>query len=152
MVEAELARAAWMCHIGVPWSLFSLGEFGAALTDLDASIAAFKKGDPCAASYIQVYRGALLFHAMNFEGVLWDCGPVASHPFEHNAAPAIQILPIKRRIALVFCGLAEAGLGNNAAALDYLCAPESEMENQPVHLDWYWRPRLGMGNGQCPHR
>ena len=57
---------------------------------------------------------------MDFEGVLRDCGPAASHPFEHRAGRDAQILPLKRRIALIFCGLAEAGLGNNAAALEYL--------------------------------
>ena len=42
-------------------------------------------------------------------------------------------------------GLAEAGLGNIAAALDALCAAEAEMVRQPVHLDWYWRLALEWG-------
>lgn len=147
-VEADLARAAWMRYIGVPWSLFSLGEFGPALTDFDASIAAFEKnGDRSAALSLQVYRAVLLFHAMDFEGVLEACGPIASRtvrPVEGYAA-AVHVLPVERRISLIFCGLAEASLGNKAAALDYLRAAEDEMERQPVHLDWYWRLALEWG-------
>jgi DNA-binding winged helix-turn-helix (wHTH) protein/tetratricopeptide (TPR) repeat protein len=143
-IEAELVRAGWMRNIGVPWSLFSLGEFGAALKDLDASIAAFEKNsDPAAASYLQVYRGALSFHAMNFEGVLRDCGPIAANPFEQDAGSVV--LPVKRRIALIFCGLAEAALANNVVALGHFHAAEGEMERQPVHLDWYWRLPLEWG-------
>ncbi|MGL4961019.1 MAG: ATP-binding protein [Inquilinus sp.] len=146
MVEVELAGAVWMRHIGVPWSLMALGELGPGLERFAATIAAFEKADdPSAASYIQVYRGALLFHAMDFEGVLRDCVPAAAHCFERPAAPATPTLPIKRRIALVHRGLAEAGLGNIAAALDALRAAEAEMARQPVHLDWYWRLALEWG-------
>jgi hypothetical protein len=80
---------------------------------------------------------------MNFEGVLQDCGPVAANPFEQDAESII--LPVERRIALIFCGLAEAALGNNVAALGHLHAAEDEMGRQPVHLDWYWRLALEWG-------
>jgi len=146
MVEVELAGAVWMRHIGVPWSFMALGELGAGLERFAANIAAFEKADdPSAASYIQVYRGALLFYAMDFEGALRDCVPAAADCFERPAAPTTPTLPIKRRIALVHCGLAEAGLGNIAAALDALRAAEAEMARQPVHLDWYWRLALEWG-------
>ncbi|HLZ66677.1 MAG TPA: AAA family ATPase [Aliidongia sp.] len=144
--EAELARAVWMRQIGVPWSLFSLGKFGAALSDLDASIAAFESaGDSSSAHYLQVYRGALLLHALDFEGALRDCRPAASHRAGRDPAPVTRIMPVTRRIALIFCGLAEAGLGNVAAALNHLRAAEREMERQSVHLDWYWRLALEWG-------
>ncbi|MEJ0096097.1 MAG: AAA family ATPase [Methylocella sp.] len=141
LVEADLARTAWIRHFGVPWSLLSLGEFGAALTEFDAGIAAFERnGEPSAAHSLRLYRGVLLFQAMDFEGVLQACGPS-----EGDASEAIRILPVERRISLIFCGLAEVGLGNNAAALDYLRGAEGEMESQPVHLDWYWRLVLEWG-------
>jgi hypothetical protein len=54
-------------------------------------------------------------------------------------------MPVTHRIALIFCGLAEAGLGNFAAALDHLRAAEGEMAQQSVHLDWYWRLALEWG-------
>lgn len=146
VVKTELASSAWMRLIGVPWSIFSLGEFGTALAGMDASIAALEKGgDSSAASFIQVFRGALLFHGMDFEGALRDCGPVASQPFEHHAGSDAQTMPLQRRIALIYCGLAETGLGNIVAALEYLRLAEGEMERQPVHLDWYWRLALEWG-------
>ncbi|MGL4961032.1 MAG: ATP-binding protein [Inquilinus sp.] len=142
----ELANSAWMRLVGVPWSIFSLGDFGTALAGMDASIGDFEKGgDSSAASFTRVFRGALLFHGMDFEATLRDCGPVASQPFEHHAGPDTQTMPLKRRIALIYCGLAEMGLGNIVAALEYLRAAEGEMERQPVHLDWYWRLALEWG-------
>jgi DNA-binding winged helix-turn-helix (wHTH) protein/tetratricopeptide (TPR) repeat protein len=146
VVEADLARVAWVRLINVPWSRFLLGEFGVALADMDASIASFEKdGDSFAAGLIRVYRGALHFHLMDFEGALQDCGPVASRPFEPCTGRDAQTPPLMRRIALIFCGLAEAGLGNIAAALGALRTAEAEMELRPVHLDWYFRLALEWG-------
>ncbi|HEY9348318.1 MAG TPA: AAA family ATPase, partial [Inquilinus sp.] len=146
VVEADLARVAWVRLINVPWAKFFLGEFGVALADMDASIAAFEKdGDSFTAGFIRVYRGALHFHLMDFEGALQDCGPVAFRPFEPCAGRDAQTPPLMRRIALIFCGLAEAGLGSIAAALDALRTAEAEMELQPVHLDWYFRLTLEWG-------
>ncbi|MDB6087384.1 MAG: Transcriptional regulatory protein terminal, partial [Gammaproteobacteria bacterium] len=143
-VEAELARTMWMRDIGVPWCLFSLGEFGAGLSDLDASIAVFEKNsDLASANYLRVFRGALLLHVLNFEEVLRGCGPVAANPFEQDAESII--LPVERRMALIFCGLAEAALENHLGALDYLRTAEREMEEQPAFLDWYWRLHLEWG-------
>jgi DNA-binding winged helix-turn-helix (wHTH) protein len=149
LVEADLARAAWMHHIGVPWSLFSRGEFGAALAAFDSSIAAFdKSGDPSAAHSLQIYRAVLLFHAMDFEGVLQACSPVALQivrPLKSHAGEGIGLLPIEKRMSLIFAGLAELGLGNNPVALAYLHSAEELMERQPIHLDWYWRLALEWG-------
>lgn len=145
MVEIDLARAVWMHHVGVPWSLFSLGEFGTALTGFNASIAAFEENsDPGSVISFQVYRGVLLFHILDFEGVLRNCEP-AVHSFTVDDASAARILPLERRIARIFCGLAEVGLGHNTAALDHFRAAEGAMEHQPTHLDWYWRLPLEWG-------
>jgi hypothetical protein len=146
LVETELASSAWMRLLGIPWALFSLGEFGTALADMNSSIAAFEKdGEFSAISLIQAYRGGLYFFIMDFEGVLLDCAPIASLPFENRAGGDARILPITRRIAQIFCGLAEAGLGHNAAALGYLHAAEDEMAREAIHLDWYWRLPLEWG-------
>ncbi|MDB5393046.1 MAG: transcriptional regulator, putative ATPase, winged helix family, partial [Rhodospirillales bacterium] len=144
--QADLSRITWIRCIDVPWSLTLLGELGSALTDLSAStVAVEKSGNPSDADYLEVHRGALLFHAMDYEGVIEYCATVASFSTEHSAASAIQIPPIARRIALIFCGLAEAALENNSRALDYLRTAEREMERQPVYLDWYWRLHLEWG-------
>jgi DNA-binding winged helix-turn-helix (wHTH) protein/DNA-binding CsgD family transcriptional regulator/tetratricopeptide (TPR) repeat protein len=145
-VEADLARAFWVRHVGVPWARFSLGEFGAAWKEFDASIASFEKSDdPSAVRSFQVYRGVLRFYMMDFEGVLQDCVPAAHGPSEDNSAPPVPVLPVERRIALIFGGLAKAGLENHSAALDSFRAAEAEMERQPAQLDWYWRLPLEWG-------
>jgi DNA-binding winged helix-turn-helix (wHTH) protein len=145
LVEADLARIAWMRHVGVPWALFSSGEFGAALAEFDATIATCEKdGDLAAARSFKIYRGVFLFHAMDFEGVLQACGPM-SGLVSDNVELAGGVLPVERRIALIFCGLAEAGLGHGVVAMDYLRAAEAEMARQAVHLDWYWRLALEWG-------
>lgn len=145
LVEVDLARALWMRHIGVPWSLFARGAFGVALNELDSSIAVFEKEeDRSAVLAYQVYRGVLRFYAFDFEGALRDCEPIASLSTE-PAAVATRILPVNRRIALIFGGLAQVGLGNHPAAAALFRVAESEMEARPVHLDWYWRLALEWG-------
>jgi hypothetical protein len=146
VVEAALASSAWMRLTGIPWAQFSLGECGTALADLDASIAAFEKESEFAAvSLIKSFRGGLHFYIMDFEGVLLDCGPLASRPLEHDAGRDARIVPLSRRMAQVFCGLAELGLGHNAAALEYLHTAEHEMGERPIQMDWCWRLALEWG-------
>jgi hypothetical protein len=82
---------------------------------------------------------------MDFEGVLRDCRSIADHPSGDDTASRSRNLPVDRRIALIFSGLAELGLGNNPAALNYFHTAEGEMERWPAHLDWYWRLALGWG-------
>jgi DNA-binding winged helix-turn-helix (wHTH) protein/tetratricopeptide (TPR) repeat protein len=145
-VEADLARAFWIRHIGAAWSQYALGDFGAASREFDASIASFEKsGDISAARSFQVYRATLRFYAMDFEGVLQDCAPITHDPSDDTSASPIRVLPVERRIALIFGGLAKTSLGDMRAALDDFRAAEAEMERQPAHLDWYWRLPLEWG-------
>ncbi|GAB7524040.1 ATP-binding protein [Paraburkholderia sp. 2C] len=165
LIEVDLVRLAWMHDVGVPWALFSRGEFGAGLDALDASILAFEEnGEPLAVRPLRVYRGMLLFHAMDFEGVLQACESVASPETGGSDETVLErdrVLPVDIRISMVFCGLAEAGLGHCDAALRYLRRAEQEMERQPVHLDWYWclplrwgrvRAYLAAGDYACARR
>jgi tetratricopeptide (TPR) repeat protein len=151
IVEIDVARAVWMRRIGVPWSLLSLGQFGAALGEFNATIESLQSsGDPSTAGSFQVYRGVLLFHAMDFEGVLANCNGVASGSLESESAAGFHLVPherriVEQRIALIFSGLAEAALGHNAPAIDLLRTAEREMEQQPGILDWYWRLPLEWG-------
>ena len=145
-VEADLARAFWIRHVGAGWSQYALGDFGAAWKEFDASIASFEKsGDAGAVRSFQVYRATLRFYAMDFEGVLQDCAPAALGLLDDDSASPIRVLPVERRIALIFGGLAKAGLEDKRAALDSFRAAEMEMERQPAHLDWYWRLPLEWG-------
>lgn len=145
-VEADLARAFWMRQIGVPWCQFLLGEFGAAWNEFSASIAAFEKNaDPSAACSFHVYRGVLRFYALDFEGVLHDCEKAMQTSGESQGAPTLRVLPVERRIAYIFSGLAKCSLNRLRPALDDLRAAEAEMNRQPAHLDWYWRLALEWG-------
>jgi DNA-binding winged helix-turn-helix (wHTH) protein/tetratricopeptide (TPR) repeat protein len=145
--EPDVARAVWMHHVGVPWSLLFLGEFGEALAEFDAAIAAYESnGDRSEVLSLQIYRGLLLLQTKDFESVLDVCRPVALSTKERTNDPnSVRVLPVEQRMSLILCGLAEAGLGCRAAAVDYLLAAEREMENQPVILDWYWRLMLEWG-------
>jgi DNA-binding winged helix-turn-helix (wHTH) protein/tetratricopeptide (TPR) repeat protein len=142
-VEIDLATSIWMRYSAEPWSLFYLGEYGLALKELESSIAAFsREGDLSAVRSFQIERGAFRFHALDFEGALRDCEPLATHP---TADATGQILPHYRRIALVHRGLAKTGLGDHAGALADFSVVEEEMRHQPTYLDWYWRLPLEWG-------
>jgi tetratricopeptide (TPR) repeat protein len=55
------------------------------------------------------------------------------------------VLPFEERVALVMCGLAEAGLGNTGAARDYLLEAERKIAQRPAMLDWYMTLMLEWG-------
>jgi DNA-binding winged helix-turn-helix (wHTH) protein len=151
VIEFDIARAVWMRRIGVPWSQLSLGKFSDALGEFTSTIENLQKnGDPSMARSFQVYRGILLFHAMDFEGVLADCAEMVSDTLQSDAAASLSLIPgerrvVERRIALIFSGLSQAAMGHNAAANDLLLTAAREMESQPGILDWYWRLPLEWG-------
>ena len=149
LTESDVARAIWICDVGVPWSLMFLGELGEALAGYQASITAFERNeDHSAAQALRIYRGVLRFFAMDYSGVLEACEPVASHAIgkrEYIGPEISRILPFEYRIALIFCGLAYVELGDLVAAREYLVATESAMELRPVCMDWYWRLPLEWG-------
>lgn len=126
-----------------------MGELGAALSHYDASIAVFEKNDDTfAVRSFQIHRSALLFHVLPFQGAVQSCLPVLSQGEYCNgnrASGGTTVPPPERRIALIYCGLAEMGLGNIASALHRLHSAEEEMARHPAHLDWYWRLALEWG-------
>jgi DNA-binding winged helix-turn-helix (wHTH) protein/tetratricopeptide (TPR) repeat protein len=149
LTESDVARAIWMCRVGVPWSLMFLGEFGEALAEYQTSITAFERNeDHSAAQALRIYRGVLRFFAMDYSGVLQACETVASDVIgkrEYVGPEISRILPFEHRIALIFCGLAYVELGDLVAAQEYLVATERAMELRPVSMDWYWRLPLEWG-------
>ncbi len=145
-VDIDVARAIWMRYSVEPWALFYLGEFGTATKELESSIVAFaQEGDQSAVRYFQAERGALRFHALDFEGVLRDCEAVATHSTDPHANTTVQVLPHYRRMGLVSRGLAKAGLGDNVGAIADFGVAEDEMSQRPAYLDWYWRLALEWG-------
>ena len=145
LAESELARILWMYHVGVPWTLLSMGRLGDALAALDGSIAAYERnGERQAVLSLQIYRALSLFHAGDFCGVLKACHGVASGDYAKTAGAA-RLLPVERRMSLILCGLAEVAEGRVKAGVVHLLAAKREMERQQVHLDWYWRLLLEWG-------
>jgi DNA-binding winged helix-turn-helix (wHTH) protein len=145
-VELDLARAFWVRHVGAPWARYALGDFGAAWNEFDTSISSFERiGDAPAVRSFQVYRAILRLYAMDFEGVLEDCTPAAQAPTGDDRSPPVRYLPVERRIALIFGGLAKAALGDEQGARESFRTAESEMARGPAHLDWYWRLPLEWG-------
>jgi DNA-binding winged helix-turn-helix (wHTH) protein len=145
--DPDIARVTWMYHVGIPWALTFLGDFGSALATFDGGIAAFdRNGDRTAARAIRTYRGVLQFFALDYLGVLETCEPVVSH-FKQREGGQVNanILPVEYRISLIFCGLAHAELGNSSEALRCFGEAEGAMQLQAVHLDWYWQLALEWG-------
>ena len=151
--ESDVARAVWMFHVGVPWILIFLGDFGEAATRYDEAIPAFERnGDTSSALALSVYRSILLFFARDYAGVNAICEPMAAHVLgkrEFIAPESARTLPVEQRIAVIFCGLAELELGRAKAALEYFRAADRLMQHKSAHLDWYWRLPLEWGSVQA---
>ena len=139
--EFNVSRASWMNLVGTSWVPLFVGELGNSLTAFDAGMLACRKeGNLAGAQSLGLWRCMLLFQLTDYEGMLEVCRPIASA----DSTP-IVILPFERRLSLVMCGLAEAGLGNAAAARDYLLGAEHQIREQPVMLDWYMTLMLEWG-------
>jgi DNA-binding winged helix-turn-helix (wHTH) protein len=117
----------------VPWTGCLLGEWGAALRELDDGIALAERNiDPFRGQTLLLYRGWVLLHAMDLAGARTTCQAVW---------PALQG-PYRtpwRRLCLALSGAAEAALGSHGAALERLQAVRDELEHPTVINDWYCR-------------
>jgi hypothetical protein len=141
LAEFNVSRASWMNLVGTSWVPLFVGELGNSLTAFDAGILACRKdGNLAGAQALGLWRCLLLFQLTDYEGILEVCRPIAS-----AQSTPIVVLPFERRLSLVMCGLAEAGLGNSAAARDFLLEAERQIREQPVMLDWYMTLMLEWG-------
>jgi hypothetical protein len=150
--EFNVSRATWMSLIGVAWLYLFVGELGSSLTTFDAGIASCRKeGNYAGAQALGLWRCMLLFQLTDYEGMLEVCRSPAARANEDYAGAdssdpsKVVVLPFERRLSLVMCGLAEAGLGNTTVASDYLLEAEREIEQHPVMLDWYMTLMLEWG-------
>jgi DNA-binding winged helix-turn-helix (wHTH) protein len=146
----NVQRAVWSTRLLVPWSYLFLGEFGRALEEFDAGIATYDgNGNFYAARVLGLYRAYLLFHAMDFAVVHRVCSEMGQG-LDQDVAPndvarPTPMLPAQQRLRLLLSAVADAGLGNNDAALAQLLEVERQMDGQPVIFDWYWRLLLEWG-------
>ena len=148
--EFNVSRASWMNHIGVAWLYLFVGELGSSLTAFDTSIAGCRKeGNYAGAQALGLWRCMLLFQLTDYEGILEVCRGPATMARETRAgaddASRVVVLPFEERVALVMCGLAEAGLGNTTVARDYLLEAERKIAQRPAMLDWYMTLMLEWG-------
>ena len=130
------AVAYWNSDLIVPWSLNLLGEWGAALQDLDTRIArAERNADSHRRVLLLLSRMWVQLNALDF-GAARDTGVSLLPALPHHVEDPT------RRICLVQTGAAEAGLGNYDAALELLLTARDEMDSQTVITDWYRRLML----------
>ena len=127
------AVAHWNCDIVVPWSLNLVGEWGAALRDLDTRIArAERNADSHRRVLLLLSRMWVQLNAMDFAAARETGVSLLPSLTHHVEDPT-------RRMCLVITGAAEAGLGNHDAALELLHTAREEMDGQTVITDWYRR-------------
>ncbi|TKC80193.1 hypothetical protein FAZ69_29505 [Trinickia terrae] len=143
--EFNMARATWMVHLGVPWALLYLGEFGRAQHEFDKAIKMFAhNGNQYGADTLTLYRCWLQFHTMDFEAMLQSCAQVLAGKSPEPGSGK-SILPAEYRLCLLLTGLARLGLGDTRPARDALTQVLRLMDTQPVIFDWYWRVPLEWG-------
>jgi DNA-binding winged helix-turn-helix (wHTH) protein len=130
-------------------NMFYLGEWGGALQRFAAEIAEAQRNDNDRHTlWLRGQQALLHLHALDFKGVRVTCesalgllrDPALSTAPRQPIGYAGQV-----RRALILSGLASAGLGDYASALEDLSTAASEMNRQTVFLDWYWRMPLAAG-------
>jgi len=121
-----------LCEYIGSWSLMLLGEWGAALRELDAAIAlAERNGDRNGGGTLLLIRCLAQVLALDFAGARAGCASVS-----RSSDPASESFP--RHLCLTLDGAAAAGSGDYESALERLLTVRNEMDRQPHLLDWYW--------------
>jgi hypothetical protein len=115
----------------VPWSLTLLGEWGAALRELDAAIAlAERNADRYGGGTLLLLRCWTQVLGMDFAAARAGCASVAP-------SPERPLRSFPRHWWLTLDGAAAAGQGDEGA-LQLLLRARQEMDQQAALLDWYW--------------
>jgi hypothetical protein len=131
-IHLNYTRARRLCEFIGTWSLILLGEWGAALRELDAAIALTERNaDRNGGVILQLLRCWTQLLAMDFAGAQAGCALVSppDRPLEN----------FQGHFCLTLEGTAAAGLGEYEVALERLLMAGEEMDRQPALLDWYWR-------------
>jgi DNA-binding winged helix-turn-helix (wHTH) protein len=126
------ALARRLCELCGGWSLTLLGEWGAALRELDAAVArAERNGDRHIGGLLLLVRCFAQVLGLDFAGAQAGCAVVSppDRPLEN----------FPRHFCLTVEGAAAAGLGDDEGALERLLTVGEEMDRQPQLWGWYWR-------------
>ena len=131
-LHLNYTRARRLCEFIGSWSLILLGEWGAALRELDAAIALTERNaDRNGGVFLQLLRCLTHVLAMGFADAHAGCASASppDRPIEH----------FPRHFCLTLEGAAAAGLGDHERALERLLTAGEEMNRLPQLMDWYWR-------------
>jgi DNA-binding winged helix-turn-helix (wHTH) protein/tetratricopeptide (TPR) repeat protein len=140
LVELGETREFLTLQVYMTWQLMFLGEWGMAAKTLDsAEMMAQRNGNHSRAQALRIFKSWLHLHALDFEG--------ARRIAQAELTLIRKDWPygITPRLALLFSGLAELGLGNFQAASALLNEYKGLMSGQRVNTDWYWHMPLAMG-------
>ena len=131
-IHLNYTRARRLSEFIGTWSLILLGEWGAALRELDAAIALTERNaDRNGGVMLQLLRCLTQVLAMDFAGAQAGCALVSP--------PDRPLKNFPRHFCLTLEGAAAAGLGDHDRALERLLTVGEEMDRQPQLMDWYWR-------------
>jgi tetratricopeptide (TPR) repeat protein len=126
----------WLSRFLVPRSLLFLGDWAAALREIDAAIAlAEKNGDSTRAQPLYLGQAWVQLFGMDYAKARDICLSVLPLLGNPGRSPW-------RRLAWVIAGTAEVGLGNHERALEHLLAAKQEMDSHTVIGDWHCRMML----------
>jgi DNA-binding winged helix-turn-helix (wHTH) protein/tetratricopeptide (TPR) repeat protein len=147
----DISRGMWMVRLGVAWAHLSLGDFGRSLAEFDRGIQLYHdNGNYFAARTLQVYRGWLLIHTMDFETVLEldrQFREAADRPTSGSQQrERTAFLPPQQRVWTILAGLAYAGLDEREQAAACFAEAERQLAREPIMFDWYWRLMLDWGS------
>lgn len=144
--QFDIARGMWMVRLGSAWAYLSLGQLGRSLDEFDSGIRFFHdNGNYFAARTLQVYRGWLLVHSMDYERVVEFDRQLREAAEGTDAGDRSRLAGPQWRAWTIVAGLAYAGLGDNATASACFSEAETAMDRQPIMFDWYWRLALEWG-------
>lgn len=138
-----------MVEFFLPLCLLYLGEWGEALREIDATLTTLhRNGYHYRAQLISLLRASLHLHAMDFAGARDRCEsalPLVTDPVPRPAPNAPPPYPSEFHSALIISGSAEAALGNQQRAMEYLSAARQDMDRSISVFDWYWKMPLEAG-------
>jgi tetratricopeptide (TPR) repeat protein len=110
-----------------PRNLLHWGEWGQALSEVEASIALLEKnGDDAYARQMLALKAWVHLYAMDFSCVIAICESIVA---------SVRI-PMGVRLLHVLAGSAEVALGNHDRAFEHLMKTKELMDGQPLMNDW----------------
>ncbi|CAE6746199.1 hypothetical protein R69619_02854 [Paraburkholderia nemoris] len=149
----DLARATWMVRLGTAWAQLFLGELGRSMESFDQGMASFhENGDYFAARTLEVYRGWLFVHTMDYESVIdmYERFVPASNSSDRVVeADSGALLPVQYRACIVLAGLAYIGLEDGARASALFAEAQRQLDATPIMFDWYWRLAIEWGTAEA---